>query len=331
MKLMNLIVLAGLIVGGYYFYNNFQVQGIQNLKIKPKNVRLDAASQAADADDPAPVATPLERATLRIASINLRPLDQDKLGKPHVVSHLAEMIRAFDVVAVQGIVARNQSPLVYLVEQVNTGGRYYDFATSAGVGAEPVQEYMAILFDRSTVQIDRTTVCLVEDPAGRIRHEPLVASFRSRGPAEAEAFTFTVISVDVEPTQASMELDLLDDVFRAVRDDGRGEDDIILLGYLNADDQQLGQITEVPNITWAISGLPTTTRGTRLSQNVLFEARATGEFTARSGVMDLMRQFNLSLREAVEVSDHLPVWAEFSVYEGGQAGHVVAGVEHPAR
>ncbi len=25
--------------------------------------------------------------------------------------------------------------------------------------------------------------------------------------------------------------------------------------------------------------------------------------------------------EAQEVSEHLPIWAEFSVYEGGQAGH----------
>jgi hypothetical protein len=41
--------------------------------------------------------------------------------------------------------------------------------------------------------------------------------------------------------------------------------------------------------------------------------------------MDLMREFNLALRDAVEISDHLPVWAEFSVYEGGQAGHIVAG------
>ena len=331
MKLMNLVALAGLIAGGYYFYNNFQVQGIQNLKIKPRNVRLDTTAPGPDAEDPVPVATPVEQTTLRVASVNLRPLDQDKLGKAHVVGRLAELIRAFDVVAIQGIVARNQSPLVYLIEQVNAGGRYYDFATSAKVGAEPVQEYMALLFDRATVQIDRTTICLVEDPAGRIRHEPLVASFRARGPAESEAFTFTVISVDIDPSQASVELDLMDDVFRAVRDDGRGEDDIVLLGYVNADDQQLGQLAELPNITWAISGLPTTTRGTRLSQNLLFEARATNEFTGRSGVMDLMRQFNLSLRDAVEISDHLPVWAEFSVFEGGQAGHVVAGSDRTTR
>ncbi len=331
MRLLNLIVLAGLIAGGYYFYNHFQIQGIENLKVKPRNVRLDRTSEPQTADDDVPVATPREQAILRLASVNLRPLDQDKLGKPHVVGRLAEMIRAFDVVAIQGIVARNQSPIVYLVEQANVDGRHYDFATSANVGTEPVQQYSAILFDRTTVQIDRTTVCLVEDPVGRIRHEPLVASFRARGPAEAEAFTFTVVSVDVEPTQASVELDLLGDVFRAVRDDGRGEDDIILLGYLDADDQHLGQVVDVPNITWAVSGLPTTTRGTRLSQNILFEARASNEFTGRSGVMDLMREFNLALREAVEISDHLPVWAEFSVYEGGQAGHIVAETDRTTR
>ena len=26
--------------------------------------------------------------------------------------------------------------------------------------------------------------------------------------------------------------------------------------------------------------------------------------------------------EALEVSDHLPVWAEFTIYEGGQAGRI---------
>ena len=35
----------------------------------------------------------------------------------------------------------------------------------------------------------------------------------------------------------------------------------------------------------------------------------------------MMREFELTMPEALEVSEHLPVWAEFSVYEGGQAGH----------
>ena len=35
-----------------------------------------------------------------------------------------------------------------------------------------------------------------------------------------------------------------------------------------------------------------------------------------------MRECDLSMQAALEVSEHLPVWAEFSVYEGGQPGHV---------
>jgi hypothetical protein len=37
-----------------------------------------------------------------------------------------------------------------------------------------------------------------------------------------------------------------------------------------------------------------------------------------------MKEFNLSLEEALQVSDHFPVWAEFSVYEGGQPGRLAA-------
>jgi hypothetical protein len=39
-------------------------------------------------------------------------------------------------------------------------------------------------------------------------------------------------------------------------------------------------------------------------------------------VFDFLREFNLTREQATAVSDHLPLWAEFSVYEGGRAGPV---------
>ncbi len=39
-------------------------------------------------------------------------------------------------------------------------------------------------------------------------------------------------------------------------------------------------------------------------------------------MLDLIREFNLTLEEALEVSDHMPIWGEFSVYEGGQPGRL---------
>ena len=322
-RLLQLVLLVAAIFAGWYCYTHFEIEGLSSLSFGPRATGPGGASVPGEVDEP-PV--PAQHNSIRVATMNLGPLDQNKLGKRYVAGRLVELIRQFDVVAVQDVRARNQGLLVEFVEQINAGGRYYDFAVLPSVGRDPVEQYAAFLFDRATVQIDRSTVYPVQDPAGRFRREPLVASFRARGPGPTEAFTFTLINVHTDPAQATAELDLLDDVFRAVRDDGRGEDDVILLGDLAADDRHLGQLGEVANITWAISGIPSTTRGTRLVDNVLFDRRATCEFTGRSGVVDLMRQFDLSMREAVEVSDHLPVWAEFSVYEGGQAGHVPDGL-----
>jgi hypothetical protein len=44
--------------------------------------------------------------------------------------------------------------------------------------------------------------------------------------------------------------------------------------------------------------------------------RPTVENTGQLGVFDFLKHFNLSLDDALEISDHLPVWADFSCLEG---------------
>jgi hypothetical protein len=61
----------------------------------------------------------------------------------------------------------------------------------------------------------------------------------------------------------------------------------------------------------------TNTRGNNHYDNILLDVRATSEFTGQSGAFDFLRQFNLTVEQALLISDHLPVWAEFSVQEGG--------------
>jgi hypothetical protein len=329
--------LAAAAFGGWYFLKHYEIEGIESLHVEP---RAGEAGDATGLDDGGIEQPPVPEGhnTIRIATVNLNPFDQRKASKPHVVDRLAQVIRRFDVVAIQGVRARDQGILLEFVEAINAEERHYDFATPPSLGQEDVEQYSAFLFDRSTVEIDRSTVCVV-DGEGRFRREPLVASFRARGPSAEEAFTFTLVNVHTDPSRAVAEVDLLADVYRAVRDDGRGEDDVLVLGDLGADllascgadGRHLGALGQVPDIACAVSDVPSTTRGTRLVDNVLFGRRATSEFTGRSGVVDLIREFDLSMRQAVEISDHLPIWAEFSVYEGGQAGHVAQDPENPPR
>ena len=67
-----------------------------------------------------------------------------------------------------------------------------------------------------------------------------------------------------------------------------------MLGDFESDPEHLGRLGRVPNLVAAVDGVPTTTRGTRLADNILFDRRATVEYTGRSGVLDMIRELDLT-------------------------------------
>jgi endonuclease/exonuclease/phosphatase family metal-dependent hydrolase len=315
-KLRLLLVLAGILGGGGYFLKNYRIEGLEQILL----ARRGAPSQASVNLMPPPA----ERQTgvIRVASFNIQVLGNSKLSQPRVASLLSEVIRRFDIVAVQEIRAKTSDVLPRLIEMINATGRHYDFVIGPRLGRTSSKEQYAFIYDSASIEVDRQNLYTVDDPTDRLHREPLVAWFRVRGPLNEQAFTFTCINIHTDPDETRTELDTLADVYRAVRDDGRREDDIILLGDLNVDDHHLGRLGQIPDILWILSGVPSNTRGDKLYDNMLFTKQATTEFTGRAGVFDLIREFNLTMDEALQVSDHMPIWAEFSVYEGGQAGRV---------
>lgn len=315
-RLLKLVFPAGLLMAGWMFYEKFEIAGLGNLNVKPRDGTsigygstqhgLPPAEQVGD--------------SIRIASFNIQVFGESKLSKPGVVDVLANVIRQFDVVAVQEVRANSQAVLPQFVSVINSGGMHYDFCIGPRLGRTSSKEQYAFIYNAARVELDRNAVYTINDPDDLLHREPLVASFRVRGLAAQDAFTFTLINIHTDPDEVQREVDVLADVYRVVRDDGRQEDDIILLGDLNADDQHLGRLGQVPYALAAISGVPSNTHGTQLYDNILFDQRATTEFTGRSGVFDLMKAYNLSMEQALLVSDHFPVWAEFGAVEGGRPG-----------
>jgi deoxyribonuclease-1-like protein len=316
-------LLAALAVGGAYCYvhYNFEIRrgqdGLESITVTPK------ADGSAPAGSPGHSANGALRRLIRIATFNLTGLDEKKLADRRISTVLAQVIRRFDVVAVQEIRAGNLGVLVRLVEQVNTAGGQYDFATYPRAMPDAAGQYSAFLLNRASIEIDRSTVQSVADPQQQFRHRPLVALFRAKGPDPVEAFTFKLINVHIDPDRADVEVELLDDVYKAVRDDQPNEDDVILLGDFGTAGEGPTRLGERLHITSSTTDTPTTLRGIRPVDYIMFDPRATAEFTGRAGVLDLMREFDLTWREVSEVSDHLPVWAEFNSFEGAMSAHVV--------
>lgn len=255
--------------------------------------------------------------TIKVASFNIQVFGTSKLQKPKAMQVLTSIVRQFDVVAIQEVRSTDDNVVPTFVNMINSDGSRYDFVIGPRLGRTNSKEQYAILFDTTRIEVDRSSVYTTPDPQDLLHREPMAARFRARGAPPERAFTFTLVDIHTDPDETKSELNALADTFVGVQQNGSGEDDVILLGDLNVDEYHLGRLGQLPNITYAITQVTTNTRRNKMYDNIVFNRLATTEYTGRYGVVDLMDTFGLSESDALQVSDHCPVWAEFSVYESG--------------
>lgn len=276
------------------------------------------------------------RTSLRIASMMVDSPNGRSDESAKLV--LADICRRYDIVALQGIKSIGANSAMSLIDLMNSmeqsqnaGPRpsyraLIDQARSVA-GSKPTQ--LAIIFDEAAVTLDNDRWYQVRDPEDILVHKPMVAWFRARGVSTDQAFTFSLANVQLDSRRPDRELQYLSELFRAVRDDGRGEDDVILAGNFNSGDRGLAPIQKKSGLTWVISGTPTNTDRTAQFDNIVFNPAATVEFTQRGGVFDFMKHYNLRLANAQQISTHLPVWAEFNLREGDDSPVVAHSQQQP--
>jgi len=316
-KLYTLLTIGVVVAGGAWIYKN-----------NPDLFKSVPTGGAKQAGNPLPPARP--GPTIRIASFNIQVFGEKKYADRGVVDILARVIRKFDLVAVQEIRAMDPTLMSRFVQQVNSDGQSrYDFVLGPRLGKSDSKEQYAFIYDVTRIEVDPTSAYTVGDPDNLLEREPLVAGFRARSAPPEQAFTFTLVNVHTDPDHATDECNALAAALQKVRHDGRGEDDVIMLGDFNADDRKMGNLRLIPEIRYVIpANIHTNTRNDKTYDNILFDGRATSEYVGGPnygyGVLELTKEFNLTLDQALLVSDHSPIWAEFSVYEGGGPGAVAA-------
>ncbi len=254
---------------------------------------------------------------LRIATFNIQAFGPTKASNPEVLQYLAEICQHFDVIAIQEVRGQDQTLLPQFVSLINRGGASYSFVVSPPLGRNTYREQAAFIFNQNVVQLDNAYAYTINDPDDVMIREPFVAWFRATQAAPEAAFTFSLVNLHLDSRRSTTEIGYLTELFRLVRSDGRGEDDVLLIGDFNLGERGLERAGKKSGLAPVLRGTATNTRGTNHYDNILLDVRATSEFTGQSGVFDFLRQFNLTIEQALAISDHLPVWAEFSVLEGG--------------
>jgi endonuclease/exonuclease/phosphatase family metal-dependent hydrolase len=335
-----LLWIIAIVAGMGYASQHYTIGGWQHLRLVPSGAsnpnaigtpadRADARGRSAWAPTQwvsAPsmseslVPRSSTRPTHRLATLNLQAFGDAKANKVAVMEILALMLRNFDVIAIQDIHGHQRDALPRLVDQLNQTQRHFDYCIGPRVGDGLTSMHFAFLYDSDRIDVDRYQLYTVEDPMNHLEYEPLVGWFRSRLVPEEEAFTFSMVNLRINPQNAEREVKLLPDLIRSVLNDGRNEDDILLAGDFGCGDSKMESLRRM-GMSFALSGVTTTVAGDEMLDNILFPDRATDEYKGRSGTIDFLRQFNLTPDQALQVSNHMPVWAEFSAEEGGVPGY----------
>ncbi len=253
--------------------------------------------------------------TMRVAAFNIQVFGRAKRQKDQVMDILADIAREFDVVLVQEIRDSSEETAPYYLEKINEEqGPRYAFVRSRRLGRTTSKEAYAYFYNTETIDFIQGSDYVYEDADDVFEREPYVASFRSGG------FDFTLVGVHTKPDDAYCEIGNLTLVVLSVRTGAPDEEDIIVLGDLNADGNYFDEEgTANPlmgsGFHWTVANEMDTMTKTDWTYDriVMTDSTYGHEYVQGStGVFYFDEEYGISEEELVwDVSDHYPVYAEF--------------------
>lgn len=255
------------------------------------------------------------RPALRIGTLHVNDLNLPKFQKEKVLFLMREFGRQCDLIALQGMEPNQQEVLVEWIAELAQQNMDYGYLAGPNVGRAGQQRQFAFIYNKSKLETDRTQLYTLKDPQDLILFDPLVAWFRVRGIDPSRAFTFTLVNMELSDPAFGKEQNLLEEIVQSIRNDGRREDDIILAGSFECAVQNI----PLCNDGWlgVLGDMPTDPSFQKRRDNILIQSRTTEEFLGKGEVFDFLRAYNLTVQEAIQISQHLPAWGEFSALEGG--------------
>ena len=247
-------------------------------------------------------------------SFNIQIFGQTKASNQEVMIILAQIIREFDIVAIQEIRDIAGTAIIALQDQVNADGSDYEVLVGPRVGRTTSKEQYAYMYDTRTIEALSNSYTF-NDIGDLFEREPFVAQFT----VKSAKFDFVLINIHTKPDDATAEIELLPDVIADVPSH-INEPDIICLGDYNADGSYFDEsryTTIFPNnqYNWLIDNSEDTT--VAVSDNTYDRIVTTFNTNEDfAGIVEVYRfdqvyDYNSPTLEPDDVSDHYPIWAEF--------------------
>ncbi|GHV72193.1 deoxyribonuclease [Spirochaetia bacterium] len=262
-----------------------------------------------------PLSVWAEPQTITIASFNIQIFGVSKMSKPAVVSILTDIVGRYDLVAVQEVRSLSGEPVERFMALLPPR---YSYVLGNREGRSSSKEQFWIIYDTEKLTLlDSVTWPDTDDIYER---NPLGVYFKTGG-----EFDFILIDNHVKPSDTVQEINALPAVaayFITLWND----DDVLIVGDLNADGAYYDEnllIEVFPETGYTIiitNDYDTTVAESSNTYDRFIITKSAGEYyTGNFGVLryDELFDFEELGLQPKNVSDHFPIWAEFST---GRAG-----------
>jgi len=247
--------------------------------------------------------------TIRVGAFNVQVFGVSKADKPEVMHVLADIVRTYDVIAIQEIRDKSQTALPELVDLVNSGGSEYDYVVSERLGRTISKEQYAYIYDSSTVDISDAYTYPEPNGTDPFHRQPYIASIEAlQGNYDA-----TLIVIHTDPDEATHEINGLNEVLSYAQSQNPDEGDFIIMGDLNADGSYFDEdgTSDLDAYQWVIDdSKDTTTKSTDYTYDRII-LTDDSDLAGDSGVFRYDLEYGLDEELTTDVSDHYPVYAEF--------------------
>ena len=260
---------------------------------------------------------------LSIANFNIQVFGKSKAGKKEVMGTLAQIIRKFDVVAIEEIRDKSGTAIQRLEAGVDRLGEDYSVAVGPRLGRTSSKEQYAFIYRSDRLVCEETYT--FNDSGGDLFHrEPYIGLFRDK----ASGLRFVLIAIHTDPDEATEEIYALSLAAQDARSHFSGESHIVILGDLNADcsyydENDLGVPLRASSYSWLITNAMDTNlaKSNCAYDRIIVSEEMRSHFTGHAGVYRFDETLGLTPKQAKAVSDHYPVYAMFSM---GGAGRVAS-------
>lgn len=253
--------------------------------------------------------------TFSICTFNIQNFGKTKLNDSTRVNLLAEIIRKYDITAVQEISDASGTVPEAFRDIVNgKEDKFYEVIYSERTGKQPddktSQEQYAFYYDTARFSLMTAPVLYNDSLHDYFAREPYTARFKSK----EGNFTFVLITIHTAPEKAVSEIGSLAEVVKWAKQKYARESRIIVLGDFNASCTYArpGQLNRLAirgkDYFWIVPDTAKTNLSAKSNcayDRFVLTQPAKSYYTGRWGVD--------SCYTSRTISDHWPVWAAFKL------------------